>query len=134
MTVCHFCCTSQEASDHSLLGRADIIIFDDNGGASGFLNVRGKLEGYPVWQKQEVILGPTGEDWRSLRLVSRFLGTSYSFVAVVSALRNTTSQLSCGTKLEDLEPSAYYRGPPKSECRLLLSFVDSEFYLGRLDQ
>ena len=44
------------------------------GATMGLLNVRGHKGGYPVWQKQPVILGQTGVDWRSLHMGEYILG------------------------------------------------------------
>ena len=49
-------------------GRADIIIFDGEAKATGFLNVRGQKEGFPVWQKQDSIHDGIDQDWRSIRM------------------------------------------------------------------
>ena len=53
-----------------LLGRADYLIWDNDGGLSGFLNIRGPSEGQPVWISQGPAKSIAGglAPWENVRL------------------------------------------------------------------
>ena len=49
-------------------GRDDILIWRPEGGLSGFLNVRGLKEGFPIWEHQTSIKGDIGVFWKDIRI------------------------------------------------------------------
>ncbi|MCJ1470335.1 hypothetical protein MMC07_008980 [Pseudocyphellaria aurata] len=48
-------------------GRDDYLVWDDKGGLTGFLNVRGREEGRPVWTKQNDLI------WQGVNATSQWL-------------------------------------------------------------
>ena len=48
--------------------RDDILIWSYEGGLSGFLNVRGLRDGFPVWQHQPLIKSDIGVHWKDIRI------------------------------------------------------------------